>query len=186
MKSKWLLERHGFEVDDRHLRTRKETEAFKSRHGVDTTPQTFIAGDRIGGYDALKKYVGARLPAANGTTYVPVIVIFATAALMSLAIGWATGRPVISIRTIEWFAAFAMTLLAVQKLRDFESFSTMFLNYDLLARRWVPYAYLYAYAEAAAGILMLGGGWLAIAGAPIALFIGTVGAISVIKAVYID
>jgi hypothetical protein len=115
-----------------------------------------------------------------------VIVIFATAALMSLAIGWATGRPVISIRTIEWFAAFAMTLLAVQKLRDVESFSTMFLNYDLLARRWVPYAYLYAYAEAAAGILMLGGGWLAIAGAPIALFIGTVGAISVIKAVYID
>jgi hypothetical protein len=29
-------------------------------------------------------------------------------------------------------------ILAIQKLQDVESFSTMFLHYDLLARRWVP------------------------------------------------
>ncbi len=51
-----------------------------------------------------------------------------------------------------------MCLLAVQKLRDVESFSTMFLNYDLLARRWVPYGYLYPFGEALAGVLMLAGG----------------------------
>jgi hypothetical protein len=61
----------------------------------------------------------------------------------------------------------------------------MFLNYDLLARRWIRYAYLYPFGEGIAGLLMLAGTlpWLL---APIALFIGTVGAVSVFKAVYID
>ena len=78
-----------------------------------------------------------------------------------------------------------MCLLAVQKLQDVESFSTMFLNYDLLARKWVRYGYLYPFGEALAGILMISGAlvWLS---SPIALFIGTVGAISVFKAVYLD
>ena len=84
-----------------------------------------------------------------------------------------------------WFISIAMCLLAVEKLQDVESFSTMFLNYDLLARKWVRYGYLYPFGEALAGILMISGAlvWLS---SPIALFIGTVGAISVLKAVYID
>jgi hypothetical protein len=61
----------------------------------------------------------------------------------------------------------------------------MFLNYDLLAKRWVPYSYIYPFAEGLAGVLMVAGAltWLSV---PIALFIGTVGAASVFKAVYID
>ena len=39
-----LLEREGFTVEDNHLATREQTDAFKARHGVDTTPQTFIGG----------------------------------------------------------------------------------------------------------------------------------------------
>lgn len=62
----------------------------------------------------------------------------------------------------------------------------MFLNYDLLAKRKVSYAYVYPYAEAAAGVLMVAGGALALIGSPIALFIGTIGAVSVYKAVYVD
>ena len=78
-----------------------------------------------------------------------------------------------------------MALLAFLKLRDIESFSSMFLNYDLLAKRWVPYATIYPFAEALAGILMISGAlsWISI---PVALFIGTIGAVSVFKAVYID
>ena len=78
-----------------------------------------------------------------------------------------------------------MCLLGVQKLRDLESFSTIFLNYNLLARREARYAYLYPFGETLAGVLMIVGAliWPA---APIALFIGTVGAVSVFKAVYID
>jgi hypothetical protein len=61
----------------------------------------------------------------------------------------------------------------------------MFPNYDLLARRWVPYGYVYPYAEGLAGVLMISGAlkWISV---PVALFIGTIGAISVFKAVYVE
>lgn len=91
----------------------------------------------------------------------------------------------LTVRTVEWFVAFTMCGLGYLKLRDIESFSTMFLNYDLLARRWVRYGYIYPYAETGAGLLMIPAllNWVSV---PVALFIGTVGAGSVIKAVYID
>ena len=78
-----------------------------------------------------------------------------------------------------------MCFLAVQKLKEIESFSTMFLNYDLLAQRWVRYGYVYPFGEALSGILMVAGALVWIS-APVALFIGTIGAISVFKGVYVD
>jgi len=48
-----LLQSEGFEVEDRQLTTRDETEALKLKLGVATTPQTFIEGRRVGGYDEL-------------------------------------------------------------------------------------------------------------------------------------
>jgi glutaredoxin len=185
LKSKDLLERHGFTVEDHHLKTRDETEAFKSKHGVDTTPQTFIGGERIGGYDGLLEHFGQEVKDEGATSYQPVIVIFSVAFLMALAVSWYAVGTVLSIRAFEWFIAISMCILAVQKLQDVESFSTMFLNYDLLARRWVRYGYIYPFGEALAGILMIAGALIWIA-APVALFIGTVGAVSVFKAVYID
>lgn len=78
-----------------------------------------------------------------------------------------------------------MCVLAILKLQDVQRFSTMFLSYDLLARRWVPYAYLYPFGEALAGVLMTADAlpWLSI---PVALVIGGIGAVSVFKAVYLD
>ncbi len=185
LKAKALLERKGFEVDDHWLRTRAETDAFQREHDVETTPQVFIGGRRIGGYDALRAHLGEHVPAEGETSYRPVIAIFATALLMALAVSWAAFGTVLTLRAPEWFIAISMTLLGIQKLQDVESFSTMFLNYDLLGRRWVRYAYLYPYGETLAGILMIAGAlvWLS---APIALFIGAVGAVSVFKAVYVD
>ncbi|MGR4067056.1 MauE/DoxX family redox-associated membrane protein [Billgrantia sp. C5P2] len=185
LKSKDLLERKGFDVEDHHLTTREETEDFKEKHEVDTTPQAFIDGRRIGGYDELREYFGLDSPGEDETTYQPVIALFATALLMGFAVSWTATGSLISARMPEYFVAIAMALLGLQKLKDVESFSTMFLNYDLLAQRQVRYGYVYPYAETLAGILMLAGAlvWLA---APVALFIGTVGAVSVFKAVYID
>ena len=40
------------------------------------------------------------------------------------------------------------------KLQDVEKFSTMFLNYDVLARRFVPYSYVYPFGELVAGVLV--------------------------------
>jgi uncharacterized membrane protein YphA (DoxX/SURF4 family) len=100
-------------------------------------------------------------------------------------LSWYSFENIFTLRGLEWFISISMCFLAVQKLQDVESFSTMFLNYDLLARRWVRYGKIYPFGEAFAGILMVAGAltWLS---APVALFIGTVGAVSVFKAVYID
>ena len=78
-----------------------------------------------------------------------------------------------------------MAVLGLLKLQNIESFATMFLNYDLLAKRWVRYSYIYPFAEGLAGVLMIAGmlTWLS---APVALFIGSIGAASVLKAVYVD
>ncbi len=54
VRAKQLLEQHGFEIDERILKSRDEVEAFKREHGVQTTPQIFIDGERIGGSDALE------------------------------------------------------------------------------------------------------------------------------------
>lgn len=185
LKSKHLLESHGFEVEDHHLTTRDETDRFMAKHKVETTPQTFIAGERIGGHEDLRRYLGLETANADEISYRPVIAIFAIAALMALALGFGAYGTLLELRNLEWFIAISMCFLAVQKLQDVESFSTMFLNYDLLARAWVPYGKIYPYGEAVAGVLMVGG-ILPYLSAPVALFIGTVGAVSVFKAVYID
>lgn len=185
LKSKDLLEREGYNVEDHHLTSRAETDAFKNEHGVETTPQTFINGERIGGYDALREHFGQEVRGEDETTYQPVIAIFSVAFLLALGLSWASFGSIFTLRAFEWFIAISMCFLAVQKLKDVEGFSTMFLNYDLLAQRWVRYGYVYPFGEALAGILMVAGALVWIS-APVALFIGTIGAVSVFKAVYID
>lgn len=185
LKARDLLRRAGYAVDDRHLTTREQTDAFQAEHGVRTTPQIFIGGRRIGGYDDLRRFLGRRVADPAATSYRPVVALFGITALMALAASHEVTGSAFTLRAAEWFIAFSMTVLALLKLQNVESFATMFLNYDLLARRWVPYSYIYPFAEALAGVLMIAGvlAWLSV---PIALFIGTVGAASVVKAVYID
>ncbi len=185
LKAKDLLKRSGYEVEDHHLTTREETDAFKAQHSVPTTPQAFIGGRRIGGYDDLRRFLGKRVADPKATSYRPVIALFAMTALMAVAASYAVTGSILTARAAEWFIGFSMVVLALLKLQNVESFATMFLNYDLLAKRWVPYSYIYPFAEGLAGVLMVAGAltWLSV---PIALFIGTIGAVSVFKAVYVD
>lgn len=185
IKATDLLRRKGYTVDDHWLKTREETDAFKVKHGVKTTPQTFIGGKRVGGYDDLRRFFGQTVRDPKAVTYRPVIAVFATTALMALATSYAVFGTPFTIRTGEWFIAFSMCVLALLKLQNIESFSSMFLGYDLLAKRWVPYSYIYPFAEGGAGVLMIAGAltWLSV---PVALFIGSIGAASVFKAVYLD
>ena len=185
LKAKDLLERKNYTIEDQWLTNKEETELFKKKYNVKTTPQVFINGDRVGGYDALRKHFGESVREEGQTTYRPVIVIFVTALLIGLAFGWRLEESVVSLKVMEWFIAISMCLLALQKLKDVESFSTMFLNYDLLAKKWVSYSYFYPYAEGVAGLFMVAGILPYLSG-PLALTIGIIGAVSVIKAVYID
>lgn len=185
LKAKDLLERKGFAIDDHHLETRAETDAFLREHNVKTSPQVWIGGERIGGYDALREYFGEDVKKDGETSYQPVLVVFAVAALITLAASWNAFGEFRLIQCAEWFIAISMCLLAMLKLQNVEQFSTMFLNYDLLARRWVRYGYIYPFAELLAGVLMVAGAlhWISI---PVALFIGIIGGVSVAKAVWID
>lgn len=185
VKSKWLLERAGYRVEDRWLTTREQTDAFKAAHDVKTTPQTFIGGERIGGYTDLRAFLGKPLPADGATSYTPVIAVFAIAAGLALAASYAAFGTPWTGRAGGWFVSFSMAILAMLKLQDVEKFSSMFVGYDLLGQRWVPYAYAYPFLEAGAGVLMAARAlpWLSI---PVALFIGSIGATSVFSAVYVQ
>ncbi len=185
LKALHLLKSRGFVVDDRPLTSRAAIDAFKAEQGVKTTPQIFIDGVRIGGHDDLRRHLGLKVRDPGATSYRPVAALFAMTALMALALSQAAFGTPLTVRAAEWFVGLSMCVLALLKLQDVDSFATMFLNYDLLARRWVPYGYVYPFAEGLAGLLMVAGvaTWLSV---PVALFIGGIGAMSVFKAVYID
>jgi glutaredoxin len=57
VKSLELLKQAGYQVEDRQLTTRSEVDTFMQDEGVQTTPQTFIDGQRIGGYDELVTFL---------------------------------------------------------------------------------------------------------------------------------
>lgn len=183
LKALHLLRSKGFAVEDRHLTTRPEVDAFKAQHGVATTPQVFIDGVRIGGYDDLRRHLGLSVKDPDAVSYVPVIAVFAAALALATSFGAHGSLPWVQIA--ERFVAFAMVVLAMLKLQDIDRFATMFIGYDLLAMRWLPYAYLYPFLEFGAGALMAAHAfdWLSI---PVALIIGSIGAVSVFYAVYVQ
>jgi glutaredoxin/uncharacterized membrane protein YphA (DoxX/SURF4 family) len=180
-----LLKRHGFAVTDHHLDSMEANDRFKAEHGVDETPQVFLDGQRLGGYDDLRRHLGLRPDPNEGETYQPVIAIFAVTFLMALTTSWAMLGSISILRVAELFIAFSMCVLGIQKLRDLDGFATGFVQYDLLAQRYVPYAMIYAFIEAIGGALMIAGllTWIV---APIVLIASTIGAVSVFKAVYIE
>lgn len=55
-----LLKEAGVDFDDRILKTREETDAFEAEHGVETTPQLFVDGKRLGGTEAVERWIKSR------------------------------------------------------------------------------------------------------------------------------
>jgi glutaredoxin/uncharacterized membrane protein YphA (DoxX/SURF4 family) len=180
-----ILKRNNFEIEDEHLDSMNANKTFKEENGFDETPQIWIDGENVGGYENLRSHLGMKPEEEDGKTYQPVIAIFAVAFLMAITTAYAisSGFPV--IRVAELFIAILMCILGVQKLQNLSQFTTGFVQYDLLAQKDVRYGYLYPFVETGAGILMIAGlfTWVA---APAALLVSSIGAISVIKAVYIE
>lgn len=52
-----MLNEAGYEIEEHILSTREEVDAYKAKEGVDTTPQVFIGGKRIGGAEALQAWL---------------------------------------------------------------------------------------------------------------------------------
>ncbi|MDO6414122.1 glutaredoxin domain-containing protein [Sphingomonas sp. BIUV-7] len=59
VRARALLEEKGFVIEEHVLRSRDEVDAFEAKHSVQTTPQIFIDGERIGGSDDLERYLAA-------------------------------------------------------------------------------------------------------------------------------
>ena len=55
--AKRMLDDSGLEYEEHLLTSRDEVEAFKTEHGVSTTPQAFAGGERIGGSEDLARYL---------------------------------------------------------------------------------------------------------------------------------
>lgn len=57
VEAKAMLEEQGYAIDQHILSSRDEVDAFEAAHGVPTTPQIFIDGERIGGCDDLERHL---------------------------------------------------------------------------------------------------------------------------------
>lgn len=185
LRSLDLLKREGYKVKDHLLKTRVETDHFKADHNVTTTPQTFIEGKRVGGYDDLQNFFGIKKIDKNKKTYKPILAVFAVTFALALAVNWLMSKSIEPMTSLTLFVSISMSVLAILKLRDLDSFSSQFITYDLLGMKWIRYAYIYPFIEAFAGISMTAKVGLVVF-APLTFLIGLIGAVSVIKAIYID
>lgn len=183
LKARALLREQGYVVDEHLLETREAIDAFKAQHDVKTTPQIWIDGAHIGGSSDLATHLGHT--EAEGDSYRPVIAIFATGGALAMTVSWLVYQNPLTWMTLSWFISINMVLLGLQKLKDLDGFATMFLSYDLLAKRWRRYGYVYPFIETGAGLLMTAMvlPWLSV---PLALFAAGIGAVSVFQAVYVE
>jgi glutaredoxin 3 len=57
VRARMLLERAGYEIEERILRSREEVDAYEEELGVATTPQVFIGNEHIGGSAELERFL---------------------------------------------------------------------------------------------------------------------------------
>jgi hypothetical protein len=74
---------------------------------------------------------------SGDVSYTPVLAVFGTAALMTLALAAGLGG----------FMGISLCLLAMLKLMDVQAFAASFRKYDLLSQRWKAWAGLYPGVE---------------------------------------
>jgi glutaredoxin 3 len=55
--AKRMLDDAGFSTEEHVLTSREQVDGFKTDHGVGTTPQVFINGERVGGSEDLAAYL---------------------------------------------------------------------------------------------------------------------------------
>jgi len=175
LKAAELLKRRGIPFEDHPLTSEEAIEAFKTAHGVTTTPQIFSGPERIGGYSDLAQRLGERAESAD-YSYTPVMAVFGSTLLMALVLA----GPI-----LRQFMGLSICVLAILKLIDLSSFAESFSKYDLISQRWRGWGKVYPGVE-----LLIGLGFLSATPVPlagwIAVVVGIPGMVSVLKAVYVD
>lgn len=169
-----LLDKKDIDYEDHIFSSKEEEESFKDRLDVSTTPQIFIDGHRIGGYEDLAEKFDVEAE-VDETSYKPVIAVFSVALITTLFLG----------AGVMGFMGLSLILLATLKIMDLSAFKESFKKYDLISKNLPVYALIYPFAELFAGLGFLTGNFF-YAAASISALVGIVGIISVYKAVYMD
>jgi glutaredoxin len=169
-----LLQDRNLPFEDIKLRSPQAVADFKAKHQVETTPQIFFGSQRVGGYTDLASRFDVAIDRPN-VSYIPIVALFSSAGLMTLALSLG----------MTGFMGIALSMLATLKLMDLDSFAQSFEKYDLLTKKFKPYAKIYPFAELAIGLGFLSA-MLPIVTGIAATTVGVSGTISVVKAVYID
>lgn len=172
-----LLRKQNIQFEDHLFANTNEEQAFKINHQVQTTPQIFIDGERVGGYSDLAQrlHVVPKTTSNKSTSYWPIASVFAVCLLMAIA----------TQTELRGFMGFSLCMLACLKIMDLPAFIKGFAQYDLLAKKVPVYAKIYPLAELLVGLSLLAK-QLPIVFGTIALVVGFIGAISVMKSVYLD
>ncbi|WLT39108.1 glutaredoxin [Synechocystis sp. B12] len=169
-----LLQEQGIPYEDIKLTTQDEVNSFKIKYEVATTPQIFQGETRIGGYTDLAKLLMVD-PEKADYSYTPVIALFSTAGLITLATSLG----------LTGLMGISLSMLASLKLMDIDSFANSFEKYDLITKKYKTYGKAYPFIE-----LILGLGYLSgiapLATGIVSFLVGISGTASVFKAVYID
>lgn len=88
----------------------------------------------------------------KNNSYTPLIIIIGLIFITSLVISY----PVFDLRTIiTSFMAGFFLIFAGFKLVDLSGFAGGYSTYDLLAKRWFTYGYIYPFIELSFGLLMI-------------------------------
>lgn len=174
IKAVKLLEEKGIEFEDYRLTSREEVDAFKEKQDVAATPQIFFGDERIGGYTDLAERFDVEAEEAE-YSYMPVTALFSTAGLVALSASLG----------VSGFMGVSLSMLASLKLMDLESFAESFEKYDLITQKFRPCSKAFPFLELLLGLGFLSGVAPVVTGLG-SLALGTSGAVSVFKAIYID
>lgn len=88
-------------------------------------------------------------------TYKPILLIFGYIAGATLSVEYADGSWD-STRWMRHFMAGFFLVFSFFKLLNVQAFAESYRSYDLLARRWLGWGYVYPFVELSLGILYLG------------------------------
>jgi len=126
---------------DRHVSMEELQQALS---GTKYTISGTAVQDSVAGADA----------AITWKTYLPVFLIFAYITTVTLLIQFVSGSFDVKTWMAHFMAGFFL-VFSFFKLLDVRSFAMSYSSYDLIARRYNAYGYVYPFMEAALGILFL-------------------------------
>jgi len=89
-------------------------------------------------------------------TYKPILLIFAYITAVTAVVEFVNGEVDLS-RWMEHFMAGFFLVFSFFKLLDLQGFADSYSTYDIIAKRWRPWGYLYAFIELGLGLAFLTG-----------------------------